>query len=82
MQQEGKKIKQEPFYKIFDWMSVQRNLKAIGTFAYQSTVLGNDRYRQYIEPTQEYVKTTLENRKDLQFLIPTLNSVIPTLNAN
>ena len=81
MQTFGKKIKPDPFYKIFDWMSVQRNLKAIGTFAYQSKVLGNDRYLQYIEPTLEYVRKTLHSRRDLEFLIPALNSAIPSLNT-
>ena len=63
-------------------MSVQRNLKAIGTFAYQYKILGNDRYLQYIDPTLNYVRQTLSKRRDLEFLIPILNSVIPTLNAN
>tara|TARA_B100000686_G_scaffold310562_1_gene353430 strand:- start:350 stop:1402 length:1053 start_codon:yes stop_codon:yes gene_type:complete len=76
----GKKIDRDPFYKIFDWMSVQRNLKAIGTFAYQSKVLGNDNYLQYIEPTLEYVRKTLHSRRDLEFLIPALNFAIPSLN--
>ena len=82
MEQSGKKILRDPFYKIFDWMSVQRNLKAIGTFAYQYKILGNDRYLQYIDPTLNYVRQTLSKRRDLEFLIPILNSVIPTLNAN
>ena len=81
MQRVGIKIKLDPFYKIFDWMSVQRNLKAIGTFAYQSKVLGNDQYLMYIEPTLEYVRKTLNNRRDLEFLIPTLSSAIPSLNT-
>jgi len=81
MQRYGREIKRDPFYKIFDWMSVQRNLKAIGTFAYQSKILGNDRYLQYIEPTLEYIKKTLENRRDLEFLVPALNSAIPILNT-
>ena len=82
MEQNGKKILRDSFYKIFDWMSVQRNLKAIGTFAYQSKILGNDRYLQYIDPTLNYVRQTLSDRRDLEFLIPALNSAIPTLNAN
>jgi N-acetylmuramate 1-kinase len=82
MEQNGRKIIREPFFKIFDWMSLQRNLKAIGTFAYQHNVLGNDRYLQYIEPTLDYIRQTLGNRRDLEFLIPALNSAIPTLNAN
>jgi aminoglycoside/choline kinase family phosphotransferase len=82
MEQSGRKIIRESFYKIFEWMSLQRNLKAIGTFAYQHKVLGNDRYLQYIEPTLDYLRQTLGNRRDLEFLSPALNSVIPTLNAN
>jgi aminoglycoside/choline kinase family phosphotransferase len=82
MEQNGREVIREPFYKIFEWMSLQRNLKAIGTFAYQHKVLGNDRYLQYIEPTLDYLRQTLGNRRDLEFLNPALNSVIPTLNAN
>ena len=81
MQRYGREIKRDPFYKIFDWMSVQRNLKAIGTFAYQAKILGNDRYIQYVEPTLEYVRKTLEQRRDLEFLVPALNSAIPELNT-
>ena len=69
-------------YKIFEWMSLQRNLKAIGTFAYQHKVLGNDRYLKYIEPTLNYIRQTLANRSDLDFLGPALVSAIPTLNTN
>ena len=78
----GKKIERDPFYKIFDWMSVQRNLKAIGTFSYQSKVLGNNQYLKYIEPTLEYVRKTLISRGDLEFLIPVMNSAIPSLNTD
>lgn len=81
MNQSGKQIEKDLFYKIFDWMAVQRNLKAIGTFAYQSKVLNNDRYLQYIEPTLEYIRQALSNNKDLDFLRPVLNSAIPKLNA-
>ena len=81
MQQVGKKIERDSFFKIFDWMSVQRNLKAVGTFAYQSKVLGNDQYLQYIAPTLEYVRKTLNSRRDLEFLIPALKSAIPSLKA-
>lgn len=82
MEQNGKKFLRDHFYKIFDWMSVQRNLKAIGTFAYQSKMSGNDRYLKYIDPTLHYIRQTLSNRADLEFLISPLNSAIPMLNAN
>jgi N-acetylmuramate 1-kinase len=82
MLQNGREVIREPFYKIFEWMSLQRNLKAIGTFAYQYKVLGNDRYIQYIEPTLDYIRRTLANRSDLDFLGPALVSAIPALNTN
>jgi N-acetylmuramate 1-kinase len=82
MKQNGREVIREPFYKIYEWMSLQRNLKAIGTFAYQHKVLGNDRYLQYIEPTLDYLRQTLANRHDLDFLSPALISVIPTLKIN
>jgi N-acetylmuramate 1-kinase len=82
MLKNGRKVIREPFYKIFEWMSLQRNLKAIGTFAYQHRVLGNDRYLQYIEPTLDYIRQTLPNRSDLDFIGPALFSAIPTLNIN
>ena len=81
MQRDGREIKRDPFYKIFDWMSVQRNLKAIGTFAYQAKVLGNDRYLQYVDPALKYIKKPLENRRALEFLVPPLNSAIPILKT-
>lgn len=82
MGKNGREVIREPFYKIFEWMSLQRNLKAIGTFAYQHKVLENDRYLQYIEPTLGYLRQTLANRHDLEFLSPALNSAISKLNAN
>ncbi len=81
MEKNGKEIARDSFYKIFDWMSVQRNLKAIGTFAYQYQALNNDRYLQYIEPTLNHIKQTLAKRKDLEFLIPVLNCAIPELGS-
>jgi hypothetical protein len=39
----------------FDLMSLQRHLKALGTFGYQTTVAGNDRYLSAIPRTAGYV---------------------------
>lgn len=39
----------------FDLMSVQRHLKALGTFGYQTTVGGNDRYLSAIPRTAGYL---------------------------
>jgi aminoglycoside/choline kinase family phosphotransferase len=47
------------FRRRFDLMSVQRNLKALGTFGYQTTTRGNPVYIQYIPRTLRYVRRNL-----------------------
>jgi aminoglycoside/choline kinase family phosphotransferase len=41
-------------------MALQRNLKALGTFGYQTTTRGNPVYIQYIPRTLRYVRTNLQ----------------------
>jgi aminoglycoside/choline kinase family phosphotransferase len=48
------------FRRRFDLMSLQRNLKALGTFGYQTTSRGNPVYIQYIPRTLSYVRANLE----------------------
>jgi aminoglycoside/choline kinase family phosphotransferase len=48
------------FRRRFDLMSVQRNLKALGTFGHQTTARNNPVYIQYIPRTLSYVRTNLE----------------------
>jgi aminoglycoside/choline kinase family phosphotransferase len=48
------------FRRRFDLMALQRNLKAIGTFGYQTTTRGNPVYIQYIPRTLRYARTNLE----------------------
>jgi len=50
----------EDFERRFDLMSVQRNLKALGTFGYQTTVRQNTVYIQYIPRTLRYVQRNLK----------------------
>lgn len=57
---EGESIDRNEFRRIFDYMSVQRNLKAVGTFAYQKMAKGNDRYLKHIPPTLNYVKVNID----------------------
>ena len=47
------------FRRRFDLMALQRNLKALGTFGYQTTTHGNTVYLQYIPRTRNYVKANL-----------------------
>lgn len=48
------------FRRRFDLMSVQRNLKALGTFGFQTTTRGNPVYLQYVPRTLHYVRHNLE----------------------
>jgi aminoglycoside/choline kinase family phosphotransferase len=50
----------EEFRTRFDLMSVQRNLKALGTFGYQTTTRQNTVYIQYIPRTLVYARMNLE----------------------
>src|SRR5436189_3479045 len=49
------------FRRRFDVMALQRNLKALGTFGYQTTARRNPVYIQYIPRTLRYVRTNLEH---------------------
>jgi aminoglycoside/choline kinase family phosphotransferase len=49
----------EAFRRRFDAMSVQRNLKALGTFGYQASARGNPAYLQYLPRTLRHARTNL-----------------------
>ena len=49
------------FRKRFDLMALQRNLKALGTFGYQTTARRNPVYIQYIPRTLRHVRNNLEH---------------------
>jgi aminoglycoside/choline kinase family phosphotransferase len=48
------------FRRRFDLMAMQRNLKALGTFGFQTTARGNPVYIQYIPRTLAYVRGNME----------------------
>jgi N-acetylmuramate 1-kinase len=50
----------EEFRRRFDLMALQRNLKALGTFGYQTITRRNPVYIQYIPRTLRYARTNLE----------------------
>jgi hypothetical protein len=56
----GRRRDGDEYRRRFDLMSVQRNLKALGTFGYQTTVRQNPVYIQYIPRTLAYARTNLE----------------------
>ena len=51
---------QQEFHRRFDLMAIQRNLKALGTFGYQTLSRGNPVYIQYMPRTLNYVRANLE----------------------
>jgi aminoglycoside/choline kinase family phosphotransferase len=53
------------FRRRFELMALQRNLKALGTFGFQTTSRGNPVYIQYIPRTLAYVRHNTE--KDSRF---------------
>jgi aminoglycoside/choline kinase family phosphotransferase len=55
----GIRIDREEFWRVFDMMSVQRNFKAIGSFASFLNRRGNPGYLKYIGNTFENVRRTL-----------------------
>jgi aminoglycoside/choline kinase family phosphotransferase len=50
------------FRRRFDVMALQRNLKALGTFGYQTTARRNPVYIQYIPRTLRYVRDNLDDQ--------------------
>jgi N-acetylmuramate 1-kinase len=50
----------QEFRRRFDLMAVQRNLKALGTFGFQTMSRANPVYIQYIPRTLKYAKSNLE----------------------
>lgn len=55
----------EIFRRRFDLMSVQRNLKALGTFGYQASVKGNRVYLPYIPRTLASARRNLSRYPEL-----------------
>ncbi len=67
------------FRRRFDLMALQRNLKALGTFGYQTTTRGNTVYIQYIPRTLNYVKANLEASPRMARLRELLGGLVPGL---
>ena len=67
------------FRRRFDLMTLQRNLKALGTFGYQTTARGNTVYIQYIPRTLSYVKANLGRYARFGRLQDLLADAVPEL---
>ena len=55
----------EAFLRRFELMSVQRNLKALGTFGFMATVRQNPVYLQYVPRTLENARRNLRRHPEL-----------------
>ena len=55
----GRSTEAAAFRRRFDLMALQRNLKALGTFGYQTTARQNTVYIQYIPRTLKYARENL-----------------------
>ena len=60
-------------------MALQRNLKAMGTFGYQTTTRQNPVYIQYMPRTLRYVRDTLQrhraSRALYELLLPYIDEI-------
>jgi len=70
------------FRRRFDLMALQRNLKALGTFGYQTTTRGNPVYIQYMPRTLRYARTTLARHHRFARLRDVLASHLPELRQH
>jgi N-acetylmuramate 1-kinase len=77
--EEARSVNRQEFLRIFEWMSIQRNLKAVGTFAYQSVVKNKHRYLEYIPTTLAYVRQSLNTQPELSELKQILTRYLPGL---
>ena len=69
----------DEFRRRFDAMALQRNLKALGTFGYQTSVHRNPVYIQYISRTLHYVRGTFERNHRFDVLRRVLAPLLPEL---
>ena len=67
------------FRRRFDTMALQRNIKALGTFGFQTTNRGNTVYIQYIPRTLNYVRANLQRYEQFTALREVLAEQLPEL---
>ena len=67
------------FRRRFDLMSVQRNLKALGTFGYQAAVRANEAYLESVPRTLDAIADNLGRYPRFGRLRETLGAMLPEL---
>jgi aminoglycoside/choline kinase family phosphotransferase len=69
----------ETFRRVFDLMSIQRNLKAAGRFVYIDRVKGNPKFLADIPRTLGYVRRNLSKYPELSVLRKRMSTYVPEL---
>ena len=64
------------YLRFFDLMAFQRNVKAVGTFCYQTTVAGNRSFEPCIRPTLAFLAEYIDARPELAAAGRLLNPII------
>jgi aminoglycoside/choline kinase family phosphotransferase len=73
---EGHALDRQAFAQTFDYMCLQRNLKALGTFAFQTAVKHTQRYMAAIPPTLSYIRLNLARHPELSQLSDLLEAYL------
>lgn len=58
-------MSEREYLRFFDLMAFQRNIKAVGTFCYQTAVIGNQAFESCITPTLAYLRPVIETSPEL-----------------
>jgi N-acetylmuramate 1-kinase len=72
-------VDEAEFRRRFDLMALQRNLKALGTFGYQTLTRGNPVYIQYIPRTLRYARDTMQRYPRFAGLLTALSPHVEEL---
>jgi aminoglycoside/choline kinase family phosphotransferase len=72
----GYALDRDTFLRVFDYTCLQRHLKALGTFAFQTMVKTTQRYLAAIPPTLHYIRTNLARHPELCQLSDLLESYL------
>jgi hypothetical protein len=77
----GRRIDRDAFHQLFDYVAIQRCLKATGTFAAMAVVRQRPQYLPYIPPTLAYLRPLLWRYAVLQPLAGLLQRYVPLWQA-
>jgi aminoglycoside/choline kinase family phosphotransferase len=73
----GYRIDRDAFDQLFDYVALQRCLKATGTFAAMAVIRQRPQYLPYIPPTLTYLQPLLQRYAELQPLAVLLRRYMP-----